>query len=462
MKILFKKFQQVVIKANRSVWQKAVSRISRKTRTALMILMGGVICSALLIVTAPKHAPEIVAEKVWPVSTVVLAPSDMAPNLALYGRVSTPRKAHLTAALQASVSAVLVDDGQPVKEGALLIQLDDRDAKLSIKQAEAELSDADARVAQLRAQHVADKNMLALHQQMFVLAQRKTARYEHLQTERLISASVLDEARSLAQQQAIALEQQRIAVANFSHMEAKELAAKAQAEVTLAQAQLNLSRTKISAPFSGLISGLSVAPGDRVNVGSELLGLIDTQKMQVRAAIGGKYIAGLRHRLAAGLPINAMATVDQVQIKLTLSRLAAEVATGRSGIDGIFEVAKEDSSIVLGRVVSLTLELPPEAQVSAVPIEAVYDNERVYVVEGERLRGVAVEVVGERINQQGQYQVLIRSPGLASGQQLMTTQLSRAITGLKVNNLQATQTPPDGKGTLEGETPKSEVAAVAG
>jgi len=462
MKMLSRNIPKTVIMTSRSVWQKVVSRISRKTRTALMILLGGVTCSGLMIASAPKHAPEIVAEKVWPVSTVILTPSEMAPNLALYGRVSTPRKAHLTAAVQANVSAVLVDDGQPVKEGTLLIQLDDRDEKLNIKQAEAELSDANARVAQLRAQHVADRNMLALHQQMFVIAQKKTERYEQLQADRLISASVLDEARSLAQQQAIALEQQRIAVTNFSHMEAKELAAKAQAEVTLSRAQLNLSRTKITAPFSGLISGLSVAPGDRVNVGSELVGLIDTQQMQVRAAIGSKYIAGLRHRLAAGLPINAVATVDQVQVKLSLSRLAAEVAAGHSGIDGIFVVAKEDSSIVLGRVVSLSLELPPEPQVSAVPIEAVYDNERVYVVEGERLRGVAVKVVGERINEQGQYQVLIRSPGLASGQQLMTTQLSRAITGLKVNNLQATQTSPEGKGRFEDEAPKSEVAAVAG
>ena len=96
------------------------------------------------------------------------------------------------------------------------------------------------------------------------------------------------------------------------------------------------------------------------------------------------------------------------------------------------------------------------------PIEAVYDNERVYVVEGERLRSIAVEVVGERVNEQGQYQVLIRSPSLRSGQQLMTTQLSSAITGLKVNNLQTIQASPEDKGTLEEEASKSEVAAVAG
>ena len=463
MNIITEKSQlAAIVLAFRAVWKKVVSRISRKTRTALAILLGGITCSALVIVTAPQHAPEIVEEKVWPVSTVVLAPAEMKPNLALYGRVSTPRKAHLTAAVQANVTAVLVDDGQSVNQGDLLIQLDDRDAKLSIRQAEAELSNADARVAQLRGQHVADTKMLTLYQQMFAIAQKKTTRYEQLQADRLISASVLDEARSLAQQQAIALEQQRIAVANFPHMEAKELAAKVQAEVSLAQAQLNLSRTKIEAPFTGLISGVSVAPGDRVNVGSELVGLIDTHKMQVRAAIGSKYIAGLRDRLAADLPIHAVATIDQIQVKLTLSRLAAEIAAGHSGIDGIFDVSKEDGAIVLGRVVSLSLELPPEPQVSAVPIESVYDNERVYVVEGERLRGIAVEVVGERVNELGQYQVLIRSPSLVLGQQLMTTQLSRAITGLKVNNLQATQRPTEGQDTIEGEPSKSEVAAIAG
>ncbi len=423
-------------------------RVSRQTRVAFSILGGGLLCSSLVIATSPQHAPEELEEKSWPVTSMAFEAQSLSPVLNLYGKVSTPRKAHLTAALSANVDRVLVDDGEEVLAGDLLIQLDDRDARLDVKQAAAELNNMRAQLARLNAQHQADVKMLHHQKELTALAEKKIERYAQLQSDQLLSAAVLDEARSHSRQQAIALEQQQIIVTNFAHAKVNAEAAIEMAQVKHEHAKLTLSRTRIEAPFAGLVTGLAVAPGDRVNTGHGLLGLIDTSNMEVRAAIAGKYIAGLRARLDAGLPVTAQAVLDGRSVSLALRRLTAEVASGRSGVEGIFRVLEEGSAITLGRVVNLALQLPPEASVAAVPVQAVYDNQRVYVIENERLRGVEVEVVGERVDEQGEYQILIRSNELELGQSLMTSQLSRAITGLKVNLLVG-----------EEETPEAEVAS---
>ena len=413
-------------------------RLSRQTRLALLIITGGVMCSVAVVATTPKPAPEEVAEKAWSVSAMAVVPMNIAPNLNLFGRVSTPRKAKLTAAVQANVLDVLVDEGQLVAKGDLLIQLDDRDVKLDLMQAQADLDDAQAQRAQMKAQHQADVKKLDYQEQMFDLAQKKTERYQQLRGDQLISAAVLDEAESLARQQAIALEQQRVVVKTFKHELAKAKASVDRATVKVEQARLNLERTRIEAPFGGLVSGVEVAPGDRVSVGHALLALIDTKKMEVRAPIASKYIASLSAQMKQQQRVRAWATIDGERIALTLRHLAAEVVSGHSGIDGIFAIDDKDLAaskanvVVLGRVVNMSLELPAEQNVASVPVQAVYDNQRVYLVENERLRGVDVDVVGEYVNDSGDYRVLVRSEALQEGQSLMTTQLSRAMTGLKV------------------------------
>jgi hypothetical protein len=66
------------------------------------------------------------------------------------------------------------------------------------------------------------------------------------------------------------------------------------------------------------------------------------------------------------------------------------------------------------------------------PFEALYGLKRVYRLDGGRLVTVDVERVGELRLPDGSVQVLVRSPDLHPGDQVVTTQLPNAVNGLRV------------------------------
>jgi HlyD family secretion protein len=82
--------------------------------------------------------------------------------------------------------------------------------------------------------------------------------------------------------------------------------------------------------------------------------------------------------------------------------------------------------------VNLNLALPEVHGVVPVPVHALYDNNRVYLIRDNRLQAVAVERIGEHLDDQGNYRVLVRSLDLNAGDQLMISQLPAAMTGLLV------------------------------
>ncbi|MBS04939.1 MAG: hypothetical protein CMQ24_19835 [Gammaproteobacteria bacterium] len=138
----------------------------------------------------------------------------------------------------------------------------------------------------------------------------------------------------------------------------------------------------------------------------------------------------MRRALADGRALHARINVSDDASGATLVRLAATVDTGRPGVEGLFQVA--NPTLELGRAVSMTLSLPPVVDVVRVPIQAIYGQDRLFVVEDDRLLAIPVERMGELHDADGQYSVLVRADRLQAGGLVMTSQLTNAMTGLKV------------------------------
>ena len=120
---------------------------------------------------------------------------------------------------------------------------------------------------------------------------------------------------------------------------------------------------------------------------------------------------------------------------LSAGNNAGSIFAGICGeaLDGLFELNGGGETISQGRFVRLNLALPPRDGLVAIPYEALYGVDRVYVVDGEsRLRPIAVRRIGETRVADGSMRVLIEAPSLESGAQLVTTQLPNALDGLLV------------------------------
>ena len=81
----------------------------------------------------------------------------------------------------------------------------------------------------------------------------------------------------------------------------------------------------------------------------------------------------------------------------------------------------------------LELALPAADDLIALPHEAVYGADRVYLVDTEkRLRPQYIERVGELRTDDGNSLLLIRAPEVPEGAEIVVTQLPNAIDGLLV------------------------------
>jgi multidrug efflux pump subunit AcrA (membrane-fusion protein) len=387
--------------------------------------------SMLVIATGPKAEPTERAEREWPVSYKEVSPVSMAPTIQVYGKLESDQYATLSAGVTATVVQVLHREGDWVNAGEPLLRLDDAEVLLAEDSARAALARAEAALRSIQNEHQLTRDLGSHHEAQAQLAREKLKRFESLHAKSMIADAQLDDVRHEANERAMVLAQQQSRLLDFPNQEQQAEAAVAEAVARVGQAELDKQHTDVRSPFSGRVIALAVATGDRISAGSVLISVADYAGLQVRAPVPMDVAQRLRRDLDAGNAVVAATTIAGEQLGFELRGLAGEVKTGQSGIDAFFHVAP-DALIALGTVVNLTISLPEEPNVIALPIHAVYDNNRVYRITDSRLQAVAIERVGERMDDTGDYRVLVRSPELNRGDHLLISQLPTAMTGLLV------------------------------
>ncbi len=410
--------------------------VSKKILLPIAVLAVAVAGAWLLYATKPKTPPLQTEEQAWVIAAQSVKLETAAPTLPLYGRVETPRTARLASALSAEVRAVAVDEGNTVHKGQLLIRLDDRDSRLQLASREADVQEAQAAIDSARHSHDNDVGALAHEQALLKLDKKALQRAKDVAAKGLAAQSLVDDAQQAVERQALAVATRRLAVKNFSAQLSQLQARLAKAVADRDTAALNVKRTRITAPFAGRIAKVSVAAGDRVNVGSQLLELYDTHALELRAQIPAPKVAALRRMLDDGKAVHGDGSSDGQAVTVVLERLAGQVQQGSGGIDGLFKVTAGRDNLALGQFVDLSVALAPVGDVALLPATALYGMNRIYLLRDGRMAGVDVEVVGERRND-GVSQVLVRSPALHDGDQVIVTHLPNAIDGLRVKTAAA-------------------------
>ncbi len=408
--------------------------MNRLRRLILPVLIIAVAIAVFMALKATKpHSKDVeIQEKSWPVAAIPVETGEWPTNTLLYGVVDALRYSVLTAALTADVKQVHVIEGSQVKTQDLLVELDDQDARLDLIQAQADVTRAQAAIAVQESRHQADLETLPNERRLHKLVQAEVTRLLDLKRKQVSSQSALDIARQNAARQSISIA--RIEESIRTH-ESKMLELQAtleRARAALEKSRLQLDRTKVRAPFDGRVVKVLVAQGHRVNVGAPLLDVFENTSLMFRAMLPAIYVPQVRRARVEEKPLVVAGKVDGKEVKGHLISLGAEVRQGSGGVEALFQIDSGWNWLQKGRVMQLRLTLPQQAGVMPVPFEALYGSDKVYVIdEQQRLRPVLVERVGE-IWLNGKNQVLIRSPQLKSGQQLLVTQLPNAVESLLV------------------------------
>jgi HlyD family secretion protein len=177
------------------------------------------------------------------------------------------------------VSDMLVDQGDEVEEGQILLHLDDRELKQQVEIARSALAAANASVERVEAEAARAQAVLSQ-----VRVDHK--RNQQLFASRSISATEMDKS-----EQALEVAEADLAKFKASVMEAKKNLIVAQN--TLDYHLARLGDTVIKAPFTGLIVRRDREPGEIVVPGTSIFMLISTKELWVSAWVDETEMAGL-------------------------------------------------------------------------------------------------------------------------------------------------------------------------
>jgi multidrug efflux pump subunit AcrA (membrane-fusion protein) len=403
------------------------------------ILLTAILASFSIFATAPEPVIQETLEKAWPVSTLQVVPEELAPVFNTFGRVESNNIAELRTDVIAEVAAIYVREGQWVEEGELLLELRKDELQLRVNEKAADLAQQKAQLDSVNTEYRLLKDTSEHFESVWQLSQKKLKRQEELVEKRMISQAMLDDAVQAASQATIAYQVHVRTMADFPSKVAQQQARVDRAEAQWSQALINLGKTEVRAPFGGPVLEVKVAVGDHSALSTPLVVMADDGEFVIRAPVPNIYAQRFRTYISNDLPIASHAEIGGKIVKLELERLASDVKPGQSGLDAFFRVQTFEQALLpeIGRIINMTVTLPTEFDVVALPVQSIYENDRIYQVRDDRLEAITISKVGDYRTADGEYRVLVRSSSLEAGQQIITTQLPRAISGLLVAPIEA-------------------------
>ena len=235
---------------------------------ALVLVAGGV-----GRVVGARRAQQAQAAAPKAVFTLELGPGDLLPvrraeltqTLEVSGTLVAVNSAFVKARVAAEVKSVAVREGDPVRAGQLLAQLETTEFDMRLRQAEQQ---AQAARAQLDIATRTLQNSRSLVAQGFI-------------SDTAMENAVSTEAGAQATLQAA--------------LAAVDLARKARSDAT------------ITAPIGGFVAQRLVQPGERVPVDTKLLEIVDLSRLELQATVPPDYAGQLRVGARAVLKVDGMA-----------------------------------------------------------------------------------------------------------------------------------------------------------
>ena len=394
----------------------------------LIILAVGVLVFIALKATRPEPAEVTATERSWRVEVQAITPGSQVPVLPLYGEVLAPDQQTITATLAGRVAERPVSEGMSVKQGDLLLALDEADIGPALAQARAQVDDLDAQISSEQVRYRNDQEALKSEQAIVANARRQFERIESLVGRNLASRENLEAATDALARAELTVSPRQRAIqeppARLQSLEAKL----AQARANLAATERDVDRARVVAPFDGVVTGIEVAVGDQVSRNEPLLTVYPTRGLEVRARVPQVFQNELITALGQGQTLTAISDNGH---EFVLARFAG--LSDPAGTEAVLELQGEPGGLRPGALLPLTLERPARQQAVDVPFSALYGADSVYLMtEDGRMQRVEVERIGEARSENGERRLLIAGEQLTPGARLITTHLPNAVTGLKV------------------------------
>ncbi|MCX8118686.1 MAG: efflux RND transporter periplasmic adaptor subunit [Desulfobacterota bacterium] len=325
-------------------------------------------------------------EERW-VEVLEVNPRPIVSTLTAIGTLRTPEQVVLSPKKAGIIKRIFVREGDPVRKGQILVELDDVDARLQLERAEARLREAEAAL---------------------VTSQTTLARYQRLLESKVISQQTFDDLLLR-----VKLDEARLDLAR--------------AELHLARQ--NLSDHQLLSPIDGVVNLKLAATGEHVNVApkDEILRIVQMDPLELEFHIPEDWVG----RIQAGARITFSVKPLPAERHFALLQMispTADPATRNVRVKAI--VSNPQFRLKPGFSAEVTIPAGKPVEGILIPESALLSHEGkpyVYVVED----GVAHRrevAIGMRAD--GQAEI---SKGLKPGERVVVAGHEQLREGLKVN-----------------------------
>jgi multidrug efflux system membrane fusion protein len=349
--------------------------------------------------------PKAPAAKGVPVVTAQARSGDLAVTLTGLGTIAPLSTVTVHSRVDGQIVRIAFKEGQPVRQGDLLVEIDPRPFQVQLTQAEGQLA----------------KDQAALNN-----ARMDLARFEALVKDRIIAQQQLDAQRALVAQNEATVKSDEGAVAS---------------------ARLSLTYSRVSAPISGRAGLRQVDLGNVVRASdpSGLLTIAQLQPITALFTIPADQIPQVQAKLQAGRTLAVEAYDRDFARRLATGTLQAidnqiDPATGTLKLRAQFP--NGDGALFPNQFVNVRLQVDTLKGAVLVPTAAIQRSPTstfVYVVKGDvvELREVEIQATdGDR--------TALRK-GLAAGDVVVTDGVDRLRPGSKVSTSEPKGTAQDGR-----------------
>jgi RND family efflux transporter MFP subunit len=379
----------------------------RKIIVPAVIVLVAIFGAVTLLATSPQLEPSMPEPVATTVRVLYAEPESIRLTVHSQGTVAPNTESELVAEVSGRViwkSPALVNGGS-FDQGDELLHIEDRDYRSTLERARAGLARAEAEYQHSRFEF---------------------ERLESLEARQLASRSALENAQRAA----------RVAAA-----------ARQEAQAGLAQAERDVERTRLYAPFQGLVRRQSVDIGQFVSRGTAVATLYARAEAEVRLPIADRQLAflnvpvGMLGELPPEQQPAVTLSADYAGQRLTWSgrivRSEAAIDTASRMVHVIARVTNDDQPMPLsvGLFVNAEIQGLVADGIVRLPRIALRDGNQVLIVDADnRLRYRAVDAL--RLYQD---EVFIQS-GLAPGERVCISPLQTVVEGMLVEPQLQTQT----------------------
>lgn len=303
------------------------------------------------------------------------------------GKIQPKRSVNISADTMGRVTDLAINEGDTVKRGQFLLQIDPRNLESNFQRGQASLAASQAQLEQFRTAIETARTSLAL-------AQENLKRQRDLWAEQLTTKEALDRAEAEARlrekellnaQQQVTTQQARIR----------------EQQAVLSSARYDLSKVRIESPIDGIVTRRNIEQGETVvigtmnNAGTVLMTIADMSVIEAEVEVDETDIPFVRIGQAAKITIDALPDREFAG-KVTEIGNSPIQTTGQTGTQAtnfkvVVTIDGQIPEVRPGFTCTADITTATRQQVVAVPIQAMVVREMVLDEKEEIVRAPRTE-----------------------------------------------------------------------